>query len=494
MAAVKKDLFLHSAKQSAWLHVARIKETDLTADDLVLADIRVGELGDDPDKSWESRPGGIWIRRSTYAGDTQQAVTQFDVLFGSDAVDPRPQWDIMQQSLQLKTKSEVPIARLSILKGRPEAKPNGPRPALRANADGKFKILQISDTHMVTGVGICKDAIDGDGKALPESEADPLTVIFLGKILDEEKPDLVILTGDQLHHDIPDSQSALFKVVAPLIERSIPWAAVFGNHDSEGDYALSKAQMSILEDLPFSLCQSGPEHAEGVGNYYLQILSPAPSRTPLSTLYLLDSHGQIPSKIHNPDYDPIKQSQIDWFTSTSQALKKEHEKDSTHLSLAFLHIPIPEYGGRNLITRGGKRREPTEGPSFNSHFYDTLLQEGISALACGHDHVNDFCALLPQKQKGSTQNVSQLGPWLCYGGGGGFGGYCSYGRKKFHRRTRVWEIDTSTGGLKTWKRLEYSEEKVDELALVEGGEVVCPPAEADESKGLGSLLKNYVVS
>ncbi|PVH81964.1 Metallo-dependent phosphatase [Cadophora sp. DSE1049] len=492
---IEKDLYLHSAKQTAWLHVARTKETDLTPDDLVLRDIRVGESDDSSDKSWDSRPCGIWVRRTNYAGDIQQAVTQLDVLFGSDAVDPRPQWDIMQESLQLKAKIEVPVARLSILKGRPKAKPNGPGPALRANPSGKFKILQISDTHMVTGVGTCKDAIDGHGKALPESVADPLTVIFLGKILDEEKPDLVILTGDQLHHDIPDSQSAIFKVVAPLIERSIPWAAVFGNHDSEGTYALSReAQMAILEDLPFSLCQSGPEKVDGVGNYYLQILAPAPSQTRLSTLYLLDSHGQIPSKIHNPDYDPIKQSQIDWFTSTSRSLKKEHDNDSNHLSLAFLHIPIPEYGDRNLITRGGKRREPTEGPSFNSHFYDTLIQEGISALACGHDHVNDFCALLPRKQKDSSPDAPELGPWLCYGGGSGFGGYCSYGRKRFHRRTRVWEIDTSAGDLKTWKRLEYYEKKVDELVLVEGGKVVCPPAEADESTGLGSLLRECIVS
>jgi DNA repair exonuclease SbcCD nuclease subunit len=93
---------------------------------------------------------------------------------------------------------------------------------------------------MVTGVAICKDAIDAYGKNLPESEADPLTVDFIGKILDVEKPDLVILTGDQLHHDIPDSQSALFKVVAPIINRSIPFAAVFGNHDSEGTHALSR--------------------------------------------------------------------------------------------------------------------------------------------------------------------------------------------------------------------------------------------------------------
>ena len=93
---------------------------------------------------------------------------------------------------------------------------------------------------MVTGVGVCKDAVDGHGQPLPESEADPLTVEFLGGVLDVEKPDLVILTGDQLHHDIPDSQSALFKVVAPMIERSIPYAAVFGNHDAEGAYALSR--------------------------------------------------------------------------------------------------------------------------------------------------------------------------------------------------------------------------------------------------------------
>ena len=58
---------------------------------------------------------------------------------------------------------------------------------------------------MVTGVGICKDAIDAQGNNLPESEADLLTVDFIGKILDVEKPDLVILTRDQLHHDVPDS-------------------------------------------------------------------------------------------------------------------------------------------------------------------------------------------------------------------------------------------------------------------------------------------------
>lgn len=236
--------------------------------------------------------------------------------------------------------------------------------------------------------------------------------------------------------------------------------------------------MSILQNLPFSLCESGPEHVDGIGNFYLQVLAPAPSQLPLSTLYFLDSHGQIPSKIHNPDYDPIKQSQIDWFTDTSQAQRRAREKDDNdnrfHLSLAFLHIPLPEFGDCHLSIRNGHRREPSESPSFNSHFYDALVKGGISALGCGHDHVNDFCALLPQQTQQDGDKTPQPGLWLCYGGGSGFGGYCSYGGMRFHRRTRVWELNTSTGSLKTWKRVEYATDRVDELVLVESGAVVDP--------------------
>jgi predicted MPP superfamily phosphohydrolase len=145
----------------------------------------------------------------------------------------------MRSLLQLNAQPKVPVTRISVLHGRAKPRPDA-RAALRAREDGKFKIVQISNTHMVTGVGVYKDAINAYRKNLPESEADPLTVDFIRKVLDVEKPDLVILTGDQLYHDISDSQSALFKVVAPIIERLIPFAAVFSNHNSEGIHALSR--------------------------------------------------------------------------------------------------------------------------------------------------------------------------------------------------------------------------------------------------------------
>ncbi|KAI0175810.1 hypothetical protein GGR52DRAFT_538265 [Hypoxylon sp. FL1284] len=282
---IEKDLYLHSDQRVAWLYVAQTQENQLTGDHQVVTDIRVGELqpSTGSDHSWESRPAGIWMLRSNYTGNSHKTVTAVDILFGADAVEPRPQWALVQPPLQLSAQPQVPVARITVRKGTAKPTPDDPTAALRVKENGKFKVLQISDTHMVTGVGVCDDAMDADGQPLPESEADPLTVNFLGGILDVEKPDLVVLTGDQLHHNILDSQSSLFKVVAPLIERSIPYAAVFGNHDSEGIYALSRAaQMSLLQDLPFSLSQAGPEQVDGVGNYYLQVFGREPSHPPLA--------------------------------------------------------------------------------------------------------------------------------------------------------------------------------------------------------------------
>ena len=245
---IEKDLYLHSAQHTAWLEISQAREEDLTADDLVVMEIRVGEFhpsagnGSDSDgeHKWERQPGGIWVLRSPYTGSRHQAVTAVGVLFGVDALDPRPQWVLMGTPLQLGAQPEVPVARLTVRQGRAKPPLDVLRMPLRVQEDGMFKIVQIADTHMVTGVGVCKDASDADGKPLPERWADPLTVDFLGGVLDVEKPDLVILTGDQLHHGILDSQSAILKVVAPLIERLIPYAAVFGNHDDEGTYSLSR--------------------------------------------------------------------------------------------------------------------------------------------------------------------------------------------------------------------------------------------------------------
>lgn len=116
-----------------------------------------------------------------------------------------------------------------------------------------------------------------------------------------------------------------------------------------------------------------------------------------------------------------------------------------------------------------ERTPPTHGRQHRVAAY-------VTAVGCGHDHVNEFCGLKYQQQdhQGNGSSTSQSGPWLCYGGGSGFGGYSSYDGKRYHRRTRVWELDTSNGSIKTWKRIEYSGVRTDEIVLTDGGAVVAP--------------------
>jgi len=76
---------------------------------------------------------------------------------------------------------------------------------LRVRKNNKFKIVQISDTHIVIDVGICKNTIDIYKNYLSESETDLLTIKFIEKILNIEKLDFVILTENQLYYNISDS-------------------------------------------------------------------------------------------------------------------------------------------------------------------------------------------------------------------------------------------------------------------------------------------------
>ena len=465
------------------MHVQRRKEEDLLPDEKVVVGVKVskshpsGESGEE----WESRPAGIWVLRSSkrHDSDSQKVVTAVDLLFGADALDPRPGWELQRPRLDIDAGGLE--ARLSVRHGQPHAQKDI---VPRVGSSGKFKILQISDAHLSTGVGKCRDAIGANGQPSTNCEADLRTMEFIQTVLDDEKPDLVVLSGDQLEGPTSfDPQTTIFKYAAPLIDRHIPYATIFGNHDDEKTPLGRAAQMSIIQTLPYSLSQPGPEDLAGVGNYYVEVLAPSPSQHSAITIYLLDSHGLTPDEKKYEGYDWIKQNQIDWFQSTAQGLRAKHKKYThIHLDLAFIHIPLPEFAVPDQRVMGGQRKESVTAPGYNSHFYQALQEEGIVAVGAGHDHVNDYCGLYPQdfsdiNPPPDPHKKGHLGPWMCYAGGSGFGGYAGYGG--FHRRVRVWEVDTNAGKLMTWKRVECctdeeTKRRVDELVLVDGGVAVAP--------------------
>jgi hypothetical protein len=400
---IDKDLYLNTGWVSgAYVHVKRRREEDLTPDDHVVMDVKISRLnpgGTDygtQTERWESRPGGIWLKRSTKRSspDSHQAVTAIDVLFGADAADPRPGWKVKDTPILLEGPADDLMPRLSVRQG---PSPKVEKPTLRVKSQGRFKIMQASDLHLSTGLGHCRDAEPKDGS---KCDADPRTLEFVTRMLDAEKPDLIVLSGDQVNGDTsPDAQTvsvpmnrsitilsndsqAIFKFAELFIERKIPYVCIFGNHDDEGNLSREE-MMSVIETLPYSLSEAGPPEIDGVGNYLVEVLAPGSSHHSALSIYLLDTHGYSPDENQFRGYDWLKPNQIEWFRQKAESVKEQHHRYThIHMNMAFIHIPLPEYRDytEDLV---GSLTEGITAPGFNSHFKDALVEQNVLAVSCG---------------------------------------------------------------------------------------------------------------
>lgn len=145
---VEKDVFLGKAFLSkGFVFVKRKKEEEFDASkgDRAVIQVHHGRSqppADSDGVEWEARPGGIWLKRILKPG--HKAVNAVDVLFGADAMEPRPGWELAGQSMSV---GEEP--RLSVRRGE-TTKPV--KPVLRIGKDGKFRIMQVSGGLFRSGV------------------------------------------------------------------------------------------------------------------------------------------------------------------------------------------------------------------------------------------------------------------------------------------------------------------------------------------------------
>ncbi len=299
--------------------------------------------------------------------------------------------------------------------------PNRRRPPLRFRGDGTFTIAQFTDVHWRNG-----------------DEADQRSRALIEQVLDAERPDLAVLTGDIVEgSEAADPGEACRQVVAALESRAVPWAAVFGNHDDEG--SLSRRELlDVQQACAFCLTERGPAEVTGVGNYVLRILS-ARGEALAAALYFLDSNAY--DRLGLGHYAWLAHDQIAWYRKASRRLAREYRGPAKRIpALAFFHIPLPEYAEvwERAVCRG-HRHEAVCAPALNSGFFAALVEEGdVLGTFVGHDHVNDF--------EGELHGIR-----LCYGRASGFS---PYGLEGFSRGARLVRLREGVRGFDTWLRLE----------------------------------------
>ena len=241
---------------------------------------------------------------------------------------------------------------------------------LRFNTNHKFKIVQFTDIHWIYDNPASEEA----GERMRE-------------VLDAERPDLVVFTGDVIF-DKPAAK-ALQKALEPTIERGIPFAVTWGNHDDEQD--MTRAELSaFIKDMKGNLTS----HTEGISgqtNYTLSVKS-SDGKRDAAVLYIFDSNSYSPIE-RVKGYDWIKHDQVAWYIEQSKAFTARNA--GTPLpALAFFHIPLPEmyYATTNQnIYMVGTRKEMVCAPEINTGLASAMLSAGdVMGVFVGHDHVNDY--------------------------------------------------------------------------------------------------------
>lgn len=270
--------------------------------------------------------------------------------------------------------------------------------------DNDFRVMQLSDVHI--GAGFM--SVKKDNQAINAVAA----------MVAEEKPDLVIVTGD-IAYPVP-FQAGTFNnktgavIFASLMEKlGVYWCPAFGNHDTEAYSYFSREDISELysnrQKYPHCLFQSGPKDVDGYGNYIVNVQTSKGEIT--QSFVMLDSHSYIDNDYFGImwKYDCVHKNQVEWYEQQIKALTKINN-NKTPKSLMFFHMPpqemltayneYKENGYKDTADSkytGGKAGEkdlvvyPSE---KNYGLFDKCLELGSTkGIFFGHDHLNNFTML-----------------------------------------------------------------------------------------------------
>lgn len=267
---------------------------------------------------------------------------------------------------------------------------------LKFKGDGEFKIMQVADLQ---------------DSGFPT----PATYDYLGAIIEEEDPDLIVLTGDNISGGVGKEsveslarwhvKKAIDETMSFFEGFNIPVAVVFGNHDGEGQVS-KEEQMAMYQSYKCCVAIDEGDSLYGCGTYNLPILSSDGEKV-VYNLWMFDSNMYDDV---NGGYDYVHEDQIAWYVEKSNALKAANGGEAVP-SMVFQHIIVNEIydalaeveeGTAGAIRSGDKYLALPEGASgiigenpcpgtVDSLQFETMVAQGdVKAMFFGHDHVNSF--------------------------------------------------------------------------------------------------------
>jgi len=284
--------------------------------------------------------------------------------------------------------------------------------------DDDLKIMMLTDIHL--------------GGGCWSHTKDKKTIYEVITMLQQEKPDLVILDGDNTFA-VPgpvyngggtlNNAMAAKDVIEIFEHEGVYFTTVFGNHDTEVfDYTGRQKLAEIYMDEKYDYCIFNQDFTDSdadipsVTNQIIQVKNTKGEIT--KAILLLDSNAYVDESIRavlDWDYDIIHEAEVDWAKSSLEELGNPK-------TLAFFHIPTSEFrvayeelaandwkdtensryvSGvwdekmdetvNSRIWHGGITRTDVELADIDN-FFEELGPDGanlLEACFCGHDHVNN---------------------------------------------------------------------------------------------------------
>lgn len=283
--------------------------------------------------------------------------------------------------------------------------------------DREFKVMHITDIHI--------------GGGFLSKGTDEKTLNAVATMITNEKPDLVVATGD-IAFPVPYMAGTFnnysgAKAFANLMESlGVYWTVTFGNHDAEAYSYFDReavAEIYSNEDFKHCLFQAGPEDVDGYGNHVIEVKNSQGIIT--QAMVLIDSQAYINDSIIESikgTYDNIHPNQVEWYETEIKRMNAENSKTikgiqgdangglfeqyGTVKTLAFFHIPLVEMADawsefeknkfkdtenfkyfEGIIAEGGRRVYCGYG---EDDLFEKMLELGSTkAMFNGHDHINN---------------------------------------------------------------------------------------------------------